>query len=126
MADYTRSMVGRAAAVLTTSEVAGTTLNLLSARPFEARLAVDVDFTVGSLTNCTFRFYASVDGANFDLIYIGGTSSSIVLTADGDLCVVLPPLVGYKYFRVSAQGNGTVTNSSAAFSYRWLTRAAGL
>lgn len=122
MADYTRSLVGRAAAILTTGEVAGTTLNLTTHNPHESILAVDVAFTLGSLTNGIFRFYASMDGTNFDLIYVGGTASTITLTANGDLCVLLPGLAGYKYFRVSVQGTGTVTSSSAAVTYRWMRR----
>lgn len=122
MADYTRSLVGRAAAVLTTGEVAATTLNLLTEKPHDAEVAVQISFTIGSLTNCAFRFYASVDGTNFDLIYVGGTASTITMTASDDICVVMPPLSGYKYFRASAQGSGTVTSSSATITYRWLRR----
>lgn len=122
MADYTQSTVGRTAAVLTTGEVAGNTLNLLSTKPHEAQLCVDIDFTVGSLTDCTFRCYASMDGTTFDLIYVGATAAAAVLTADDTICITLPSLAGYKYFRVSAQGSGTVTSSSAAFTYRWLRR----
>lgn len=126
MADYTRSLLGRAAAVLTTGEVAATTLNLLSNPPHDAQVAADVAFTLGSLTNGIFRFYASMDGTNFDLIYNGGTASTITLTANADLCVVIPPLSGYKYFRASVQGTGTVTSSSAAITYRWLRKGSQL
>ena len=122
MADYTRSLVGRAAAILTTSEVAGTTLNLLTSNAHDDRLCVDVAFTVGSLDSADFRFYASMDGTNFDLVYNGATSTTINLTATANICVALPPLGGYKYFRASVQGTGTVTSSSAAFTYRWLRK----
>ena len=124
MADYTRSFVGRAAAILTTAEVAGTTLNLLSSKPDKWELCADCAFTLGSLTNGIFRFYASIDGTNFDLIYVGGTSSAITLTADANLCVVIPPLAGYKYFRASVEGTGTVASSSAAVTYRYMRRGA--
>jgi hypothetical protein len=126
MADYTRSQVGRAAAILTTSEVAGTSLSLLNSSVHDAQLCVDISHTEGSLTSCTFRFYASMDGTNWDLIYIGGTATSITLEADGELCVSMPNLSGYKFFRASAHGNGTVTNSSAAFTYRWLRKGSQL
>jgi hypothetical protein len=122
MADYTRSQVGRSAAVLTTSEVAGNTLNLLTTSPHESQLTVDVDFTIGSLTNATFRFYASMDGTTFDLIHVGATSSALALTASDTVAVTMPSLAGYKYFRATVQGSGTVTGSSAAFTYRWLRR----
>lgn len=126
MADYTRSQLGRAAAILTTGEVAGATLNLQTTKPHESSLTVDIDFTVGSLTNGVFRFYASMDGTTFDLIYVGGTSSAVTLTADDTIAVTMPSLAGYKYFRASVQGNGTVTSSSAAFTYRWLRRGSQL
>lgn len=122
MADYTRSLVGRAAAILTTSEVAGTTLNLLTSNIHDAQLTVEITFTIGSLTNAIYKFYGSIDGTNFDLIYVGGTATTITLTASGEICVSMPPLSGYKYFRATVQGTGTVTSSTTAFTYRWLRK----
>lgn len=117
MADYTRSQVGRAAAILTTGEVAGTALDLSAAK--DHIVTVNIDFTVGSLTNCAFRFYASMDGTTYDLIYLGGVASTVTLTGTDTIAVVIPAPAGYKFFRASAQGSGTVTSSSATITYRF-------
>lgn len=117
MADYTRSQVGRAAAILTTSEVAGTTLDLAQCK--DHRVSVDLSFTIGSLTNVIVSFYGSMDGTTFDPIYNGVTAMTETLTASGERCYVMPPLVGWKKFRVSVQGTGIVTSSTANFTYRF-------
>lgn len=114
------SYPGRSAAVLTTSEVAGTALDLNNAH--ESQCTVDLSFTIGSLTNVTVRFYASMDGTTYDPIYVNGATIAETLTASAERCYALPPLVGWKHFRVSLQGSGTVTNSTANFSYRMLRR----
>lgn len=115
-----KSVVGRSAAILTTSEVAGATFDLNNA--YNSQVTVDFSFTLGSLTNVIVRFYASVDGTTFDPVYNGGTAVTETLTASGERCYMLPPLSGWKYFRVSVQGTGTVTSSTANFSYRYLRR----
>lgn len=117
MADYTRSQVGRAAAILTTGEVAGTALDLSVTK--DHIVSVNIDFTIGSLTDCAFRFYASMDGTTYDLIYIGGVASTLTLSATDTVAVVMPVPAGYKFFRASAHGNGTVTSSSATITYRY-------
>ncbi len=120
MADYTRSQLGRASAVLTTGEVAGTRLELKPAQ--DKQVTVDLSFTIGSLTNITVRFYASMDGTTFDPITQGGVVMTEVLTASAERCYVVPRLNGWKFFRVSVQGSGTVTNSLADFTYRYERR----
>lgn len=120
MADYTKSMVGRSAAILTTSEVAATALDL--AQVHDSQLTVDLSFTLGSLTNVIVRFYASVDGVTYKPIAMGGTVVSETITATAERAYTFPPLNGWKKFRVSVQGTGTVTSSSAAITYRWLRR----
>lgn len=117
MADYTRSQVGRAAAILTTGEVAGTALDLSSAK--DHNVSVTADFTLGSLTNVILRFYASMDGSVYDLIYIGSVAASLTLTATDTVTVTMPAIAGYKFFRASAQGTGTVTSSSLTLTYRY-------
>jgi hypothetical protein len=117
MSDYTRSQVGRAAAILTTGEVAGTALDLSVTK--DHAVTVTVDFTIGSLTNVVLRFYASMDNSTYDLIYIGGVATTNTLTATDTVTVVMPSLAGYKFFRASAQGTGTVTSSSATITYRY-------
>jgi hypothetical protein len=120
MADYTRSLAGRAAAILTTGEVAGAALDL--AQVHDSQISVDLAFTLGSLTNVIVRFYASMDGTTYDPVYNGGTAITETLTASGERCYLLPALPGWKKFRVTVQGTGTVTSSSAAFTYRWLRK----
>lgn len=115
-----KAFVGRSAAILTTGEVAGNAFDLNNA--YQSQVCVDFSFTLGSLTNVIVRFYASMDGTTYDPIYNGTTAITETLTASGERCYVLPPLSGWKYFRVSVQGTGTVTSSTANFSYRYLRR----
>jgi hypothetical protein len=117
MANYRLSKLGRASAVLTTSEVAGTAIDLDLCK--NKQVVVDFGFTLGMLTNVTARFYGSTDGTNYFLLAdlaVPGTSS-IVLTASTDRFYVMPPLPGVKWFRVSVQGSGTVTSSLCDFTY---------
>ncbi len=120
MPDYTRQVVGRASAVLTTAEVAGAALNLGQVK--DKILSVDTSFTIGSLTNVILTFYASFDGTNYDVITNGVTAMTETLTASAERCYIVGPLTGYKWFRVSATGTGTVTNSLCAITYRFEKR----
>jgi hypothetical protein len=113
-----KALLARAAAILTTGEVAASSLDLNNA--YGAYVTVDLDFTIGSLTNVTVRAYASVDGVTYKPISLAGTTFSEVLTATATRCYVFPPLVGWKFFRVSLQGSGTATSSSATVNYRYL------
>jgi hypothetical protein len=115
-----KSVAARAAAILTTSEVAATALDLNDT--FGANVTVDLSFTIGSLTNVIARFYASSDGVTYKPIAIGGTVMTETITASAQRCYVMPSLAGWKYFRVSLQGTGTVTSSSAAVTYRYQKR----
>lgn len=118
-----KSLAARASTVLTTAEVAATAFDLNNA--FNSQVCVDVAFTLGMLTNVTLRFYASVDGVNWDAVaapVAAPAAMAAVLTASANLAVPLPALPGYKFVRVSAQGSGTVTNSLLALSYRYLRR----
>jgi hypothetical protein len=120
MADFTKSQVGRVAAILTTAEVAGSALPLDNVH--DSQLSVDLSFTIGSLTNVIVRFYASADGTTYDPINVNGLTLSETLTASAEKCYIMPPLGGWKWFRVSLQGTGTATSSTADFTYRWLRR----
>lgn len=115
-----KSTVGRSAAILTTGEVAGATLDLNNA--WGSQVTVDLGFTIGSLTNVIVRFYASIDGTTFDPISDGSTILTETLTASAERCYVVPALPGWKNFRVSLQGTGTTTSSTANFTYRYLRR----
>jgi hypothetical protein len=119
MANYRKAKAGRASAVLTTGEVAGAAFDLDLAK--DNQVIVDFSFTIGMLTNVTARFYGSMDGTTYDLLAdlsVPGTSS-IALTASTERMYIMPPLPGVKWFRVSVQGSGTVTNSLCAFDYRY-------
>jgi hypothetical protein len=119
MANYRLSKVGRASAVLTTGEVAGSALDLDLCK--NKQVIVDLSFTLGSLTNITARFYGSMDGTTYDLLAelaVPGTST-VVLTASTERMYVMSPLPGVKWFRVSVQGSGTVTSSLCDFTYRY-------
>jgi len=119
--DYTEVQNGRTAAILTTAEVAGFTLKL--ERCQDSQVTVDLDFTLGSLTNVTVRFYASMDNSTYDLITTAdGNDMEFVLTANTARCYVMPRLDGWKFFRASLQGSGTATSSTATYKYRYLMR----
>lgn len=114
-----RELVGRAAAILTTGEVAGDSIDLNEA--WGSKVVVDFDFTLGSLTNVILRFYASVDGTTYEPLPDVGGNVSYTLTADSSRLFLLEA-PGLKRFRATVQGTGTVTSSSAAFKYRYLKR----
>lgn len=118
MADYTRSQLGRAAAILTTGEVAGTTLQLAQCKNKEVN--VDFSFTLGSLTNVVVRAYASMDGSTFvQLTDDTGAPFARTETATCTRVYSLNNLAGFRSFRLTVQGTGTVTSSSCTFTYRF-------
>lgn len=110
---------GRAAAILTTGEVAASTLTL--ARAHESELLVDLSFTLGSLTNVILRFYVSDDGSAWNTMCDIGGNLSYTLTADTERCFLIKA-PGIKFFRASVQGTGTVTSSIATILYRYNTK----
>lgn len=117
---YNRSLVARAAAILTASEVAATRLDVNEARG--TALNVQVDFTLGSLTNVVIKFYVSMDGTNW-YEYRAGTGASITQTLTANTVMSVPiDATGWKFFRASAQGTGTVAGSSCALTYRYVRR----
>lgn len=118
MAAFNKAQNGRTAAILTTAEVAGSAFDLLRAKG--RQVTVDLTFTIGSLTNVIVRFYASMDGTTYDPITVNGQTMSETLTASAEKCYVLPSLLGWKFFRVSMQGTGTATSSTAQFTYRYV------
>lgn len=115
-----KSLAVRASAVLTTGEVAGTSLDLNEAWGSEA--VAQIDFTLGMLTNGIFRFYVSMDGTNFYTL-MGPTGAVLTQTLTASATNAIPIRAnGWKFLRVSVQGTGTVTNSLAAVSLRYLRR----
>ena len=113
-----KSQIGRAAAILTTAEVAGGALDLNNS--YASTISIDFNFTLGSLTNVVVRFYASMDGVTFKPINTGGNVLTETLTASATRAYVIPHLSGWKFFRASVQGTGTTTGSSCDFTYRFL------
>ena len=115
-----KALTGRAAAVLTTAEVAGNSLDLNTT--YASQVTVDLSFTLGSLTNVIVRFYVSMDGTTFVPINVAGALVTETLTANATRAYSMPHLSGWKFFRASAQGTGTVTSSSCSFTYRYLAQ----
>lgn len=111
-----KSFSGRAAAVLTTGEVAGATFDVDKAA--RAEHVLDFSFTLGSLTNVILRFFGSVDGVTWDPIQDTSGNVSYTLTASTERMFVFNQ-PGVKNFRASVQGTGTVTSSSCAFTHRY-------
>lgn len=107
----------RAAAILTTAEVAGTSFPLTNAQ--DNCVSVESDFTIGSLTNVILRFYVSNDNSTFIPLEdtAGGVSRTLTATGKRSFTLRAP---GWNWFRVSAQGTGTVTSSSLALNYRFI------
>jgi hypothetical protein len=119
-----RSLVARAAAILTNAEVAATRIDLNEC--WGGQVSVQVDFTIGSLTNVILKGYVSDDGTTYRLVSAEvavPTAMTATLTATATPVLVFSGLGGWKYFRVSAEGTGTVTSSSLALKYRYLRRA---
>ncbi len=111
------SAVGRAAAILTNSEVKGTTLDLQNTA--DGRVTVDLSFTIGSLTNMIVKFYGSADDVTWDqLAGPDGTLPGETLTASAERMYVLD-VPGVRYFTVGVVGTDTLTSSSCAFVYRY-------
>jgi hypothetical protein len=118
---YDRHQAARASAILTGAEVAASTLDLTKVH--DSRVTVTAAFTVGSLTNCIIRAYASQDGSTWDLAYdSNGNACVVTLTASDTISIALPCLSGYKFARVTAVGTGTATSSLLALTYNWLRK----
>ena len=72
------------------------------------KVAVFINFTVGSLTSATFKPQLSIDGTNwFDVT----TPGSLALTATGKKTFVVD-CTGAKLFRIAVTSSGTITNSA--------------
>lgn len=116
-----RVIVGRAAAILTTAEVAGAKIDLNDA--FKSEVSLQVDFTLGSLTNAIVRVYVSMDGVNFYQLQGASAAAPVAITyTASQLAAIAFDCIGWKFFRATIQGTGTVTSSSATLTYRYLRR----
>lgn len=106
----------RAAAILTTSYVAGTVLE--GCERFN-KLILNYSFTLGSLTDAQIKVEVSTDGVTYyqlmsDSITAGVNSvAALVYKLEANGVGATTPLdINTKYVRVSAIGTGTVTGSS--------------
>lgn len=111
------SLAGRVAAILTTAEVDGAVLDL-QANSFDNEVSVELDFTLGSLTNVVVRHYGSSDGVTFRPLHNGASLLTETITANATRCYTLR-VPGVRYFKTTVQGTGTVTSSSCAYTYRY-------
>lgn len=116
-------LTARAAAILTTGEVAALSLDLNELVP-SSNIVIDPAFTLGSLTNVILKAYVSMDGSTWQQIRegAGATQYSVTLTASSTDAWSIKVPSGYKYFRMTATGTGTVTSSSLALTYRYVRR----
>jgi hypothetical protein len=116
-----KALLARAAAILTTGEVAASQLDLNES--WGDGVSVQLDFTLGSLTNVIIRFYVSMDGSTwYALRGSAGAALSETVTATATNAYPMESLSGWKLFRATLQGTGTVTSSSATLNYRYLRR----
>lgn len=112
-------VAGRTAAILTTGEVSAPTLQVGDA--YAGQFGVEVNFTLGSLTDVTVRFYVSSDNATWRLFADSRGNDTYALAANSSKAYQFQA-AGWKYFKHSFQGSGTVTSSSASSTYRMLRR----
>lgn len=108
------STVGRAAAILTNSEVFSTALDM--ANTLDGGVTIDVDFTKGSLTNMILVIYGSSDDVTYKPIYFGVTAATETITANATRLYNIKP-AGVRYVKVGVTGTGTVTSSSCTITY---------
>lgn len=115
-----KALAARAAAILTTAEVAATTIDLNET--WGGQLNVQLDFTKGSLTNVIVKHYVSMDGTNFYVLSSGTAALTETITADATRAIQVEACGGWKFYRTTLTGTGTVTSSSATVTYRYLRR----
>lgn len=112
------SLAARASSVLTTGEVAATALNVNMAKG--GVICAETQFTVGSLDSVDLRAYVSMDGTNYYPVQSVGLGG-VVVNQTASLNLVQTFIVpGWRFFRMSAQGTGTVTDSLLVINYRYL------
>jgi len=115
-----KAIAARAAAILTTGEVAAERIDLNVT--WGGKVSVFLDFTLGSLTNVIIRHYVSMDGTTYYPLAIGSAVITETITASATRAYSVGDLGGWKFYRASLQGTGTVTSSTATLVYRYLRR----
>lgn len=116
MASTVKTMVARAAAILTNAAVAAA--QFTATKSADGTLSVRADFTVGSLTNVILNPQVSPDGTTW---YDVTTPGALTITATGTKYFSFA-IGGAKFARVTATGTGTVTSSSLTLNYHWLDK----
>jgi hypothetical protein len=111
------SSTGRTAAVLTNAEVFGADCDLQAS--LDGEVAVDFSFTLGNLASLTVVAYAGPAATPTDALYAGGVKQAFSLTASTEGCFVFNA-AGARYFRLGVTGVGDFTDSSCAYTYRYL------
>lgn len=135
----------RAAAILTTSYVPGTILGLPvngtvpqidgqliadNLPEYMNHLALEVDFTIGSLTSAQIQIEVSEDNSNWFILQTGVNTTGSIAIADSFVTFTTTSKkyidinalflnggpIQARYVRVSAKGTGTVTSSSMAIT----------
>lgn len=113
----------REAAILTNSYVAGTIIGPNDNFDSYNQLNLAISFTIGSLTDCDIKAEYSLDGITYFQETFASFASNSESTealghhtyaATGEYTLSLP--VKWRYCKISAIGNGTVTDSSLAIT----------
>lgn len=101
----------RAAAILTSSEVAGTTFaNTLS---YNGMVSVYIQLTIGSLDAATFYFYVSRDnGTTWVPLRLSDGTTSVSFSEDTNIAIPVN-VNGWTTMKVGTLGEGTATSSTA-------------
>ena len=114
-----RALVLRAAAILTNAEVKSAAIDLNLAD--SAGVDLQLNFTLGSLTNGLFKFYVSDDGSTW--VPHEDSAGALLRTFTGNANQSVPLYApGWKFLCVGVTGTGTVTSSSATITARYLRR----
>ena len=113
-----KAFAARAAAILTTGEVAATAIDLNEA--WGGKVSVALDFTIGSLTNVIVRHYVSMDGTTYYPLATGTAVLTKTVSATATRAYSMTDMGGWKFYRATLQGTGTVTSSTATLTYRYL------
>ncbi|TXH41900.1 MAG: hypothetical protein E6Q97_36660 [Desulfurellales bacterium] len=103
----------RSAAILTTGAVASSNFPLQTT--LDQWVNLQADFTIGSLTNVIITPQVSNDGSTW---YDVTSPGAATLTATGTKTIPVC-CKGWKLFRATAQGTGTVTSSSLTLTVNY-------
>lgn len=121
----------RDAAILTDAYVVSKTFGVADAEEQginqdAVELVLDIDFTIGSLTDCYLKIEYSDNGTDWfqhtslsTVAGIGTVSAFVARLAASIKGSLSIPMIKHPFLRVSAIGNGTVAGSLLAISARY-------